>query len=301
MNALSKLTFSILTLGSLLLSESALAGSRLDKIKETKTLLVGYLTEDFPFTYQNGQGQIQGFGINLSEEIRAFLEKEHGISGLKIVPVPFDNGNRFTMTQNGEMDISCSSHSNTPERKQLVNFSNNFFVSRLRLAVRNDSSIKSYKDIEGKTVAVERSTPAADLIESKKRQHKFGKIVQTDGREENLDLLLKGEVDGVFEEDILLSGIAALKGKSDQFKFVGPALSMDYYACMLPKDDAELKSAVDAALAQYFLSNKVNALYQQWFLEPIDIGNGKKVNLNFELSSAIKQLYSTPNDRAIGE
>lgn len=286
---------------SALFSHSALADSRLDKIRTSQTLIVGYQSDAFPFTYQNAQGQLKGFSIDLLEGIRQHLAESLNVRNLNLKLVATDDQNRFDMLNNGIIDITCSANTNSVERKQLVHFSNNFFEARLRLAVAKGSSINSYKDLDGKKVAVERSTEAADLVEQKSRQFKLSKVVTTDGSDESLKLLLTGQVDAIFDDDIRLSATSAAQEKRDQIEFVGPALDKEHYACMLPKSDNALKAEVDAALNKIFLSGDIQKYYQQWFLSPIESLQGKMINLNLELSSGTKLLYATPNDRAVGE
>lgn len=288
-----------LLLGLVIISHWAIADDRLDKIRATNTLIVGYETNNFPFTYHNPEGKVQGFSVELVEAIRLHLSETMNLPQLSIKAIPIDDQNRFNLLNEGKIDITCSTNKNLESRKQLINFSNNYFVSRIRLAVPTHSNIDGYKDLEGKKVAVERSTDLADLIEKRKKQFNFAEIVETSSAEESLQMLLKGEVDGVFESDIVISSTSALSNQADKIKFVGAALGFDHFACMMPKNNDHFKAEVDQALSHFFLTGKIDSVYQRWFLEPIQTSNGKTVTLNFELSSGTQALYSQPNDRAV--
>ncbi|MDO4435589.1 MAG: amino acid ABC transporter substrate-binding protein [Cardiobacteriaceae bacterium] len=289
------------TLLTTLTLQSALANSRLDTIKENQVIKIGYSDSKFPFTYHSKNQEPTGFDMALMEEIAAHLAKSLNLSNLRLEPVLITNSNRFQKIADGEIDLSCASHSNTIERKKIVQFSNNYFQTRVRLMVKKDSNIDSYKALEGKKVAVAKGTQAETLVQHKSRQFKFSDVLSTSGRQENMDLLNRGEVDGIFDDDILLLGLNALTQQHDDFDFVGPAISIDNYACILPKDDKEFKELVDRGLAQLFMSDRIQELYNQWFLQPIQTPDGKEVSLNFEMNSGITSLYRTPNDRAIGE
>lgn len=286
---------------TIFLASSFTHANRIDTIRSKETLTIGYGPNDFPHTYPNQQSEIQGFDMDLMKAIHAAFAQKLNIPKLKLKLVAIDKNTRFEFIQNGNIDLTCAAHSNTIIRKETFDFSRNYFVAKVRLIVPKNSNIDGYKDLADKKIAAVKGNLAHDLITNKAKQYKIGEIITVASREEILTMLNDGSIDGGIDDDILLLGSSANMGMLDKFKFIGPALSIDNYACILPKDDPEFKAIVDEALDNLYYSNEIDKIYQKWFLEPIDNINGEKVNLNFELSPAIKSLYTTPHDRAIGE
>lgn len=287
-----------LLLALALLTSIASAESRIEKIKQNKTITVGYMSDDLPFSYTNDKGEYLGFSVAITHKVTESIAKELGIDNLKVEIKPITFQNRFSMMQSGELDFSCSAHSNLPERKEWVDFSHNFFTARGRLIVRTDSGIESYKDLAGKKVALISDTSLADVIPRKRTQFKFEEPMTVNSGDELLELLRNRTVDGIFDDDIMVMAKIAKNNETEQFKMIGQALALEHYACIVPKGDVEMKKLVDQALFQLFTSGDIEPIFKQWFQEPMPYLN---INLNFELTPAVKSLYTNPNDKSIGE
>ncbi|MDO4435590.1 MAG: transporter substrate-binding domain-containing protein [Cardiobacteriaceae bacterium] len=293
--------FGLLAILSLqVLLSQAWADSRLDKIRETQTIIIGYFDGDFPFTYQNPQQHTTGFGIDLANVISQSIAKELKLNSITLKFQKLTHENRFDLLNQGKADISCGTHSNIPSHHQSINFSHNFFVAKSRLLVPIQSDIKGYKDMEGKRVGFVKNSPIMNTLSSKAKQFKFGEMREVASLEEGLNLMEHKELEAFVEADILLQSALAQKNLNHRYHFVGQALTIEHYACILPFNDKTFKETVDYILALYYLNGSAERLFKQWFLAPIETENGQKVTLNFELSPSLKRLYDFPNDRPIG-
>lgn len=281
----------------LLCSPFAMAESRVEKIKRTQTVTVGYMDDDFPFSYINDKGVHEGYGVDITKAAVERMSKELGVPLLHIEVKPITFQNRFEIMQSGVLDFSCSAHSNLPERKKLVDFSYNFFVARGRLMVHKDSGINSYKDLVGKNVAVIAGAGAEATVDKKRFQFKYEEPIKVNSSDELFELLRNGKVQGIFDDDIWLLGATVRNKEADKFKMIGQAISLDNYACILPKGDTEMKNLLDKALFHMFTTGQMEPLFKRWFIDDIpNLG----VKLNFEFNQSIKNLYASPNDHAIG-
>ena len=102
-----------------------------------------------------------------------------------------------------------------------------------------------------------------------------------------------GRAAAFFEDDILLTGLAANSRDPASWAIGTEAYSIDPYALMLPRDDTAFKQLVDRTLAQYYKSGAIMATYDKWFSKPIP---PKGVTLNFPMSPALKKAYANPTD-----
>ena len=102
-----------------------------------------------------------------------------------------------------------------------------------------------------------------------------------------------GRAVAFFEDDILLTGLAANSRDPASWAIGTDAYSIDPYALMLPRGDTAFKQLVDRTLVQYYKSGAIMATYEKWFGKPIP---PKGVTLNFPLSPALKKAYTNPTD-----
>lgn len=288
-------------LALLISSQAFSAPSRLDKIRDTQTLTIGYLGDDIPFSYLNSQKELIGFGVDLSHYLAESMAKALNVKEITIRPQQITLENRFDAVNQGLIDISCASHSNTPSRQKIVNFSHNYFVARGRLLTRNDSGIKNYKALADKKVGALANSSAFDSLSRKSNQFKFAEVLELHSREQAIEMLDRGELDGFADDDVLINSLIASMGKSDQYQFIGQALTVDHYACILPHGDQAFKELVDSQMGILFFDKEIHKIFERWFLSPIDMSNGDKITLNFPLNDSLEKMYSFPDDNPIGD
>ena len=97
----------------------------------------------------------------------------------------------------------------------------------------------------------------------------------------------------VMDGSILAANIARARNPKD-FKIVGEVLSVEPIACMLRKDDAKFKEAIDNSIKRQMKDGSLAKLYDKWFQKPIPPNN---VNLNMPLSASTKDAWANPNDK----
>jgi glutamate/aspartate transport system substrate-binding protein len=95
-------------------------------------------------------------------------------------------------------------------------------------------------------------------------------------------------------DDVLLYGLRATAGRPADYAVVGDPLTVEPYAVMFSKNDAELKRILDAEMARIILSGEINMLYKKWFNSPIP-PNGK--NLNMPMNSLLRSSFQFPSDK----
>lgn len=121
-----------------------------------KAELVAGITYDIPgLGYRDPKtGIIYGFEPDL---IRAIGEKLFGGPGHIRLMLVLDE-DRIEALQEGRVDMVISQFTITPEREEQVDFSIPYYVTGEGLLVHRDSDIKSFEDLKGKRIAVQKGS-----------------------------------------------------------------------------------------------------------------------------------------------
>ncbi|EJD9646901.1 basic amino acid ABC transporter substrate-binding protein [Campylobacter coli] len=117
----------------------------------TLTLKVGTAPNYKPFNYKENS-KLTGFDTDLVEEIA----KKNGI---KIVWVETNFDGLIPALKAGKIDMIASAMSATDERRQSVDFTKPYYMSKnLYLKLKNNDSLQTKNDLEGKKIGVQLGT-----------------------------------------------------------------------------------------------------------------------------------------------
>ena len=281
-----------------LLAQDVLAqeSATLKRLAENGVIYLGHNEATLPFSYVLADRTTPaGFSWDLCGEVVKGLEAKLG-RPLQVVPVVLTTANRFYMVKTQMADIECGASTHTLAREKLVSFSTTFFVSEVRLMVRADSGIKGFDGLAGKRVLTTTGTTADRLVKQTALQRNLS-IKQVQGRShaESMGLLERGEADAYVADDAVLAGRRAQSAQPEQWAILDESLSVEPYGLALPVGDPAFKAAVDETLAGLMKSGRMEALYNQWFTQPLP-GSGRSLNL--PASPINKSTWANPNDRA---
>lgn len=207
-----------------------------------------------PFEFQNNKtGQLEGFDVDLMKAIG-----ETAGLNIQLINLPFDG--IIPALQSGTVQAAISGMTITPERAQAIQFSRPYFKAGLAIAVREDNkTITDFASLEGKKIAVQIGTTAAEKAKSIK-----GATISTfDSSVLALQELINGRVDAVVNDGpVTLFAIkdAGLKG----VKIVGELLTEEFYGIALPKNSPYLQ-LINDAIGKLIESGQYQAIFQKWF------------------------------------
>lgn len=164
--------------------------------------------------------------------------------------------------QAGSVDMSIAAMTITKERAKAVDFSNPYYDSGLKLAVRADNTdIKSIDDLAGKTVGTKIGSTSYDYLSHKVKGIK--KIVPYPNTPPMYMALMSGNVDAVLYDvpNILYFIKTKSKGK---LKAVGPLYEGQQYGISFPKGSKWVEP-VNKALAKIKADGTFTKIYKKWF------------------------------------
>jgi glutamate/aspartate transport system substrate-binding protein len=265
----------------------ALSGT-LKKVKETGTVTLGYRESSLPFSYLNRRAQPIGYAIDICREIAEDVSTELDGMEVKIAFAPVSPANRLQKVASGEIDLECGSTTASVQRRKEVGFSPIFFVSGTKLMVPKSSSVRSYRDLAGRTVVVTAGTTneAALRALSDKQKLNIAVVTATD-HAQSLDILVSTKADAFATDDVLLYGFIATAPAARDMKVVGEYLSYDPYGLMYRRDDAAFAALVERTFARIAGERRLAELYSKWFLRRLPTGE----TLNLPISPQLEEIF----------
>jgi ABC-type amino acid transport substrate-binding protein/phage tail protein X len=182
--------------------------------------------------------------------------------------LPATTEQRIPILLHGRGDLIAAALTRTPEREEQIDFSTTYFKDGQRLLIDQESQITSVCDLNGRKVAVIRSSTSVDNIVKEARTCGFDiapDLVQVQRQEQAIDLLMQDEVAAVTSDGIALQNAA----RGRPFRIVGNHFSDEHYGIGLPKGDERFRELIDRTLAEMYADGTLAAIYQKWFGDEI--------------------------------
>jgi len=234
----------------------------LEKIKSSGTLTIGTRTGSPPFAYINKSNEWVGFSIDLVDVlIKPEIEKAVGKS-IKIEKKESTPQTRIPLLTSNSVDLIAETMTDTPQRREQVDFSLTFFYTGAQFLVKKGSPIHGVNDIAGKRIASQQGSTNAKIIREKYPQAQLREFPDQPAA---FQALVQGQVDAYTNDGIQLAGLKAKAPNPSDWEVVGDFYSEEPYGMAMRKGDAKFKAAVDAGLKKGFESGKYFEVYDKWF------------------------------------
>lgn len=210
--------------------EEIAASTWATKVKNAGTLRVGSVQTSTFFSLLNpDDGELYGFDAGLAKGLAQYIFGDWK----KIENTQVTSDTRESVLQNDQVDAVFATYTINDKRKELISFAGPYYGSQQAVLVLQDNSdIKSYKDLDGKTVAVQSGSNGPAALESLvpgATQQEF----KTD--EEARSALEQKRVDAyVIDYTMQIGALAKQPGK---YKIAGdPFGDSEPYGIGVPKD-----------------------------------------------------------------
>lgn len=270
----------------------ALTGT-LAKIADTGVIAIGYREAEPPFSFQDTDGTVVGFSIDLCMRIVERIREQVGRDDIAVEYVVATPATRFIMVKNGMVDLECAATTNNAERREMVDYSYPHFMTATHFVSRRADNIESMADLAGRSVASASGTVNIDQLNALNRAQNLNiAVMPTKSIEDAFELVVSGRASAFVMDGILLAAMVA--GTTDPSMYV---LSTDTlsqpepYGLLLKHGDTAFKTLVNETLETIYTSGDIDAIYAKWFTSPIP-PNG--ANLNLPLSPDLAAAFRTP-------
>lgn len=235
----------------------------LDRVNQTRVLVVGVRSDAFPFSFQNDQGKYDGYAIDLLRLVQQQLSADQNRPvELRFVEVGND-GLKHVVQK--DVDISCGSISYTRTRDLDVDFSVGYFRTGTQLLVKQDEQLN-----DEFRIGVIQNTTNADTV---KRLLPLAQFVELNDRSAGLVALERGRIDALASDGVLLEGLRQKSPSPSEF-MVMPRKPYDeqIYSCILPQGNDPFLQVVNTTLVEFMqgLLNQEETplnLFNRWFSE----------------------------------
>ena len=262
------------------------SAATLDRIKETGTIKLGYLTDARPFTFRNESGAAEGYAVTLCQQVADQAKKELALPSLTVEWVPVTLENRLREVQEGGIDLLCTPTSVTLTRRQDVAFSIPVFAGGNRAVLRADAPA-ALRDalaqsrsnspvwrgspaatvLKGTSLAVVAGTTSEKWLEGRRAELQVdARIVPVPDYRSGLQQLLDRKVDVLFGDRSLVLGAMSDSQRKD-LVVLDRLFTQESAALALARGDEDFRLLVDRSLSQLYGSPKSAEVYKRWFGE----------------------------------
>jgi|AntAceMinimDraft_11_1070367.scaffolds.fasta_scaffold20441_3 polar amino acid transport system substrate-binding protein len=206
-----------------------------------------------PFSYFNTDNSLVGFDIEVCNAIAAEL-------GLEANPQTGAFNTLIAGLQADRYDTIIGSMTATDDRREQVDFTENYYANSAVLFVSGDSTITGPDDLEGAVIGVALGTWFEDLAYSLEGVADV-KTYQADINA--LEDVSNGRIDAAIT--VRLGGYYAANESGLSVKSVGEALAADTAAIAVSKTNPDLYAAISEALATILGDGSYAAVSNEYF------------------------------------
>jgi ABC-type amino acid transport substrate-binding protein len=253
----------------ILLTTTAIAESpTLARIAESGEFRIGYVPDAPPLSFVEEDGTVVGYSIDLCRHIASAIRFDLGLEELDIKFVPLSSiEDRISAIENGDVDIECGSSTVTLSRRERVDFTSMTFITGSAVLSRKEKPINSIDGLDKTRIAVVSGTTTEDVLRRVMEVNDIRiKLTPVDDREQGMDLLNKGKVDGFASDRAVLIGhVFRNANMANEYTMTRSALSFEPYAFMIKRGDTEFRLTADRALASLYRTARIRRIYHNWF------------------------------------
>ncbi len=210
----------------------------LEKIKEKDKLTVGIKTDYRPFGFIDPDGKNAGLEVDIAE----YLSQEIVGDKSKIEFVPVVASNRIEFLKQGRVDLVIATMTDTEERRQEIDFSENYYSDGAGLLTKKENTFKSWDELKDKKVCgIQGSFYNKELTE------KGVKLVNFAGTAEAYKGLQDGRCIGFVYDNSALGGKLLEPEWVKDWHLPLPVILSKPWGMGIRKGDTELLEAVNTA------------------------------------------------------
>ncbi len=233
------------------------AAAAADQSGQSKPTLTAALVASFvPFEMKKkGDDRITGFDVDILKNVAKRAGFDYRVRSLDFKGI-------IPALQTGSADIALAGISITQEREKVIDFSDSYYLSGLKLLVRDgDSSIQKLADLAGHTVATKIGSTSYEYLQSHLDDR--AKIKPYPNSSSMYLALMSGSVDAVFYDAPNVAYFARTKGKG-KVHMVGKLRAGQPYGIAFPQGSKWVEP-VNKALAAMRQDGTYARIYKKWF------------------------------------
>ncbi|MEH6562549.1 MAG: transporter substrate-binding domain-containing protein [Marinobacter sp.] len=200
-------------------------------------------------------GEMIGFDMEIIAEVAERAGFDYKINTM-------DFNGIIPALQTGNVDIAIAGITITDEREKIVDFSDPYYDSGLRILIRQDNEdVTEISDLEGLKIGSKIGSTSYDYL--KKNLDENDGVTPYPGSSDMYMALMSGAVDAVFYDAPNVGYFARTKGEG-KVKTVGELYEGQQYGIAL-KNGSEWVDEVNEAIASMKEDGTYKTIYEKWF------------------------------------
>ncbi|MBB3660942.1 ABC-type amino acid transport substrate-binding protein [Rhizobium sp. BK650] len=250
----------------------------LDTVKQSKTIHIGYIADEKPFSFKKADGSPAGYTIDLC--LRIADEVGHHVSGLKKEYTETTLADGFVAVEEGKIDLLCGATTINLTRRERVDFSQPVFLTGASALLRKDSpdylqilfldkqpiNAVDLKSPAKSSIGVHASTTTgATLRDALGPDVPQTHIVDFATHEDGLKALEDHKIDAYFADRALLIGLADRATLPSALELGNRLFTREPYGIALRRDDSAFRLLVDHTLTSFYSSDDFAQLLKTYF------------------------------------
>jgi polar amino acid transport system substrate-binding protein len=247
----------LLAIGGIALAASLAGGPVLAQDK----IVVGAYPANPPWEYKTEAGDFEGFEVEVATEVakRLGLDVEFQDMGFQAL---------FAATASGRIDFAVSSISITNERLESQSFTQPYYDSDGTIVGREDSTVSSLEDLNGKVIGVVAGTTGEAWANENREALGIADIMSYNAQQDLLLEVQNGRIEGGAGE---IAGFQYAMTQMPDLKILVRIPTGERFAMMARKDHPLIEQANDAITAMKE-DGTMAAIHRKWFGVDPDAG-----------------------------
>lgn len=234
-----------------------LVGCKPQATSSVSPLRIGMELSTPPFETADTQGNPAGVSVKMAEALAQKLNRP-----LKIEVMAFKG--LETALKTGKIDIILSSMTDTPKRRESIDFSDAYCKIGLAMLVPSDSKIQAADELNqpGKKIVARLGTTAVSYVQQSLPK---AELTLLDQNAACLLEIVQRKADAFIYDQLSILKLQA--SQPDTTRALLKPLQTEAWAMAIRKDSAELKSQINAFLKDFRASGGFKDLAQQYLRE----------------------------------
>lgn len=252
-------------------------------IQPGETVTVGLDSTFAPYGFLD-DGEYTGFDIELAEEVFDNMGVDYEFQSI-------DWSMKEAELNNGNIDMIWNGYSKTPEREELVLFSDNYVEGRVGVLVKNDSEIQTIADLEGKKVATQEGSSQLDAIRQQPGLEESldgGRVITFSSFNEVLQELATGRVDAIVVAELVTRYYFSQNGQAGDYRMLDEDFGITETAVGFRQNETAFVEDFNVALNEVLNSEAYEEIENRWFAELGGDESAEEANMLAPLLDAAK-------------
>lgn len=223
----------------------------IDNIKEKDILTVGVKFDSKPFGFIEN-GELKGYDIDIAKAIaKDILDDENKVEFIEVT-----SDNRISKLINEEVDIIVATMSDTQERREIVDFSDPYYISGQAILCKKNSEVTSVADLANhNTVIVAGTTAERTLMKYYRRSN----IIKVKSYKDGFKLVNSDTC--MMADEAILQGFLS---DNNGYEIFNKKLTAEPYAVAVRKEDTLLKNYVNSTINRLVDSGEIDKIKEKW-------------------------------------